>query len=332
MASQWAVKYPFSNFIVFMNMPPAPRSSTLFKLTSLVIVLVAFATRHVFADFDTFYVAGLAVAALWIMQAQETSPGSGWGWVRGLAGAAALPVHGLLLAGIVAGPAIFNKKEKEAQTPRFVSMPVKSAKPAGGCGSGGCGGSAGGCGGGASGGGCGSSAGGCGSGGACGGGKSATAASQQGAVQRSNAGMAPSQPRPGFFQVPQGLPANRTGNAPTAFTVTPQPAHPAQPGIAAAMARPNVQTFAPAPTPQVSSQTAVPVVNAAVPSTRLAAVPAPIPQANPPRPVAVVNATPAAPVPLVPPTKPAVAPAAVSPSATTEAPKPAEVSSVPPSK
>ena len=82
-------------------------STTVIKLSSLIIVLAAFATRHVFADFDTLYVAGLAVVALCFMQAQETATDSGWGWVKGSVGATVLPVHGLLLAGIVAGPTLF---------------------------------------------------------------------------------------------------------------------------------------------------------------------------------------------------------------------------------
>ena len=310
-----------------------PSSSTVFKLTSLVIVLAAFATRHAFADFDTLYVAGLAVAALWIMQAQEAAPSSGWNWVRGLAGAAVLPVHGLLLAGIVAGPAIFTKKD--AQTPHFVGTPVKQAKPAGGCGSGGCGGAAGGCGGSAGGGGCGSSAGGCGAGGSCGSGSSATAATQQAAIQRPNAAMATSQPRPGFFQVPQGA-ASRPSNAPATFNVMPQPGRPAQPGTATAMARPNVQTFAPAPTPQVSPPTPTPAVNVAAPNlsvapTPQAVAPATAPQASPPAPAPVVNAAAPAVAPTlsVAPNKPAAAPAAV-PQASPPGPAPAVNAAVAP--
>lgn len=72
-------------------------------------MLAAFATRHAFTDFDTLYVAGLAVVVLWIMHSQEAVSGSGWSWVKGLVGANVLPVPGLPLAGIVAGPTLFTK-------------------------------------------------------------------------------------------------------------------------------------------------------------------------------------------------------------------------------
>ena len=115
------------------------KGASVFKFTSLFVGLLSFATRHAFADFDTLCIAGLAVAVLWIMQAQEAVSGSGWSWVNGLVGATVLPVHGLLLAGIVAGPTLFTKND----TPHFVSTSAKTAATAtagGGCGgAGGCG-------------------------------------------------------------------------------------------------------------------------------------------------------------------------------------------------
>ena len=253
-------------------MPANPPSSTVFKLTSLLIVLAAFATRHAFADVDTLYVAGLAVVALWIMQAQEAAPGKGWGWVRGLAGATVLPVHALLLAGVVAGPTLFTKKDGKEGAPRFVSAPSKmTAAAGGGCGSGGCGGASGGCGGGASGGGCGSGgcgggAGGCGSGG-CGAGSAMAAKPANTAQQRSNVAMAPNQPRPGFFQVPQGSNIRPVPAAP-GFTMSPQAPRPAQPGSA--------------PIPNTAFHPATSAISSPAPASPQVSTPVPAPAVTPP--------------------------------------------------
>ncbi len=189
-----------------MTTRPALSSSAL-KLAGLLIVLAAFAARHAFADFETLYVAGFAVVALWVIQAQEQAPGGGWGWTRNLFSGAVLPVHGLLLVGLLAGPALFAKR----QGPHLVSTPVTTA--AGGCGSAGCGGGAAGCGATAGGGGCGASGGGCSAGGGCGAGAATTMAKKPAAPGGPRVVVPPaavtSQVKPGFFQLPPGgaLPA-----------------------------------------------------------------------------------------------------------------------------
>ena len=316
-------------------------SSSLIKLTGLLIVLAAFATHHAFADFDTLYVAGLAVVALWIMQAQESVSAPGWGWVKGLVGATVLPVHGLLLAGIIAGPTLFVKKDG---APHFVSTAAKSSAASAGCGSGcGCG-SGGGCGA-SGGGGCGSGAGGCGSSGGagaggCGGGCGSSGGSAKVATAKPMARPVPMPQQTAMMgqsmAIPAAPPANNAGNPIVNTTGLP-------PLAAAALRRqqsgaPMVQlplptkpvtaSVAPLPTQPPAATPMPPPAPAAVPTSAPAiapkpSAPEPVPAPSPAVPASAPSLPPPPPAAATTSAIPAVPTAPTSPTpAAAEAPKP----------